>query len=156
MTGQCHHESCLWNSLVVQWLGLSTLAKKNKDFFWNLAKKFLECSQMLAFCCKVVPLFQDCSSGQQMSVAWFSASFITKFPQKTPQGNQRVQEKALISETWLPLSPKNVTCSLETKGSCQLREEHRAAHSRKNIPDRFSCLTSQLSSGPIPNARPSR
>ena len=87
------------SSLVVQWLGLSTLAKKKQRFFWNLAKKFLECSQMLAFCCKVVPLFQDCSSGQQMSVASFSASFITKFPQKTPQGNQRVREKALISET---------------------------------------------------------
>ena len=84
----------------------------------------MECSQMLAFCCKVVLLFQDCSSGEQMSVASFSASFTTKFSQKTPQGNQRVREKAFISETWLLLSPKNVTYSLETNGSCQLREEH--------------------------------
>lgn len=59
----------------------------------------MECSQVLAFCCKVVPLFQDCSSGEQMSVASFSASFTTKFSQKTPQGNQRVQDKAFISET---------------------------------------------------------
>ena len=80
------------SSLVVQWLGLSPSAKKTKILE-------MECSQMLAFWCKVVLLFQDCSSGEQMSVASFSASFTTKFSQKTPQGNQRVREKAFISET---------------------------------------------------------
>lgn len=97
----------------------------------------MECSQVLAFCCKVVPLFQDCSSGEQMSVASFSASFTTKFSQKTPQGNQRVQDKAFISETWLPLSPKNVTYSLETNGSCQLREEHMSCPVKNQHPRPF-------------------
>lgn len=105
------------STLVVQWLGLSPLAKKQRFWKWNVAR-------CLDFCCKVVPLFQDCSSGEQMSVASFSASLTTKFPQKTPQENQRVREKAFISETWLPLSPKNATYSLETNGSCQLREEN--------------------------------
>ena len=79
---------------------------------------------MLILCCKVVSLFQDCSSGGQTSVRIASFSvFTTKFPQRISRVSQRAQENVLVSETSLRLSadirgaasPKNITHNLEAK-----------------------------------------